>query len=154
MTDKGSFVLDFKDKLWAAAVDFKDKMWAGVDTPDVYYTSGYFVTAQGRYVLTSSGMAYDFGSNGGFLSGAAIGVDFIIGAPFPLSSFAPPNAPASLQKVAIPSIVPLRPILQAEDGEVCNTCILRLETRGGVACVLIDVCALSLRLSILPSLTV
>ncbi|KAL8491000.1 hypothetical protein ACS0TY_022856 [Phlomoides rotata] len=116
-TTLGSFSLDLEKKEWTC-------LGTDVFPPAV----GYFVTAGKGQCAATSGAAFTLGKYG------FENPDLGCGPPLAESTFAAPNTPDWEPdwepEFPAPSIVPLHPtITQAEDGggDVCNTCVLRVE---------------------------
>ncbi|KAL8524068.1 hypothetical protein ACS0TY_013875 [Phlomoides rotata] len=101
--------------LGSYALDLVHKEWSRLYVPPLP-ARGYFVMAKDRYAITP-GTAYHL-FDGGFLAPPLVGVFYI--REFYSVTFGP-------QQFDIPpSILPLHPIIQ--DGEVCHTCVLRIDT--------------------------
>ncbi|KAL8544796.1 hypothetical protein ACS0TY_005134 [Phlomoides rotata] len=125
-------------ELGSYALDLVKREWSRLYTPRLP-ACGYFVMAKDRYAITP-GTAYHLLDDGFLAQGIFRDRDFH------RVTFAPPSPPQPFHNP--PSILPLDPIIEGEgearDGEVCNTCFLRIETAcndsGYEARLLIDVC--------------
>ncbi|KAL8487523.1 hypothetical protein ACS0TY_023996 [Phlomoides rotata] len=111
--------------LGSYALDLVRKEWSRLNVPPLP-ACGYFVMAKDQYAITP-GTAYHL-FDGGFLAPPLVGVHTV--REFYSVTFAPPSWPQPFD--IPPSILPLHPIIQgegeAQDGEVCHTCVLRIET--------------------------